>query len=187
MKTNLEISARHIHLSAEDFYILFKLNSMSVRNYLDSEKGAFASQHTVEIVGPNGRMHDIRVLGPLREKSQLELAKSDAIFLDIDAPLELSGSGVGAKVRIIGPKGEIIRNIAMIAKRHWHLSPNLAKKMRLKTGSKVAIKNGGDRALRFENVIVRVKPEFNNHVHLDTDEGNAAGINKIAFGKVILK
>lgn len=187
MKTNLEVSARHIHLSAEDFCSLFKLESMSVRNYLNSEKGAFASKHSVEIVGSKGRMHNVRVLGPFREKSQLELAKSDAIALDIDAPLELSGSSVGARVRVVGPKGEITKNIAMIAKRHWHLSEGMAKKMRLRTGSKVKIKIAGDRAIIFENIIVRVKPEFKNHVHLDTDEGNAAGINKTAFGEVIFK
>jgi len=187
MKTNLEISARHIHLSTDDFYTLFKLDSMTIRNYLISEKDAFASKHTVEIVGSKGRMHNVRVLGPFREKSQLELAKSDAISLDIDAPLVLSGSGAGAKVRVVGPKGEITKNIAMIAKRHWHLSKFLADKMRLKTGSKVKIRIAGDRALLFENVIVRIKPEFNNHVHLDTDEGNAAGINKAATGEVFFK
>lgn len=187
MKTNLEISARHIHLSAEDFYVLFKLDSMAVRNYLNSEKGAFASKHTVEIVGPKGRMLNIRVLGPFREKSQLELAKTDAIALDIDAPLQLSGSGSGARVRVVGPKGEITKNIAMVAIRHWHLAENAAKKIRVKTGQKVKIKIVGDRALIFDNVIVRVKPEFKNHVHLDTDEGNAAGINKIAYGEVTLR
>lgn len=187
MKVNLEVSARHIHLSAEDFYTLFQLESMSVRNYLNSEKGAFASRHIVEIVGPEGRMHNIRVLGPFRKESQLELAKSDAIALDIDAPLELSGSGNGVRVRVIGPKGELSKNIAMIAKRHWHISEDLASKLHLKTGLKVKIKIAGERALIFENVIVRIKPEFKNYVHFDTDEGNAAGINKAAFGEVVLK
>lgn len=187
MRTNLEISARHIHLSAEDFYTLFKLESMQVRNYLNSEKSAFASRHMVEIVGPERKMHNVRVLGPFRQKSQLELSRTDAILLDINAPMVLSGSGLGARVRVIGPKGEVTRNIAMVAKRHWHLSEDIAKKLRLKTGMKVKIKVSGDRALIFENVIVRVKSEFKNHVHLDTDEGNAAGIDKAAFGEVILK
>ena len=187
MKVNLEVSARHIHLSAEDFASLFKLENMSVRNYLNSEKGAFASKHTVEIVGPKGRMLNIRVLGPFREISQLELSRTDAIALDLDAPLQLSGSGSGARVRVVGPKGEIIKNIAMVAIRHWHLAENAAKKMRLRNGQKVKIRVAGERALIFDNVIIRVKPEFLNHVHLDTDEGNAAGIIKIAQGEVILK
>lgn len=187
MKTKIEISARHIHLSKDDFSKLFNLDQMQVRNYLNSEKGAFASKHTVEIVGPKGRMHNIRVLGPFRDKSQLELAKTDAINLDINAPLELSGSGVGARVRVVGPKGEFIKNIAMIARRHWHISNTLADKLKLSTGKKIKIKIGGERSLIFENVIVRVKPEFNNYLHLDTDEGNAAQINKEAIGEIILK
>lgn len=187
MKVKVEVSARHIHLSEDDFYQLFKQNSMQVRNYLNSEDGAFASRHTVEIVGPKGSLHNIRVLGPFREKSQLELAKTDAINLDVDAPLELSGSGVGAKVRVIGPKGEMTKNIAMIAKRHWHISDILAKKLKLKTGNKIKLKISGPRTIVFEEIIVRVKPEFKNYFHLDTDEGNAANINKEAFGEVILR
>lgn len=187
MKTHVEISARHIHLSLEDFYTMFKQNSMQVRNFLNSEKGAFASKHTVEVVGPKGRILNVRVLGPFRKKSQLEISRSDAIMLDIEAPLVLSGSERGAKVRVIGPKGEIIDNIAMTAKRHWHINDAMAKKTHLKTGSKIKLKIDGDRSLIFNDIIVRVRPEFNNYAHLDTDEGNAAGINKSGFGEVILK
>lgn len=186
MKVSIEVSARHIHLSEEDCRTLFGVNKLEVRNNL-SEKGEFASTRTVEVVGPDDRFKHVRVLGPLRKKSQLELSKTDAVFLGIDAPLTMSGSGKGEKVRIVGEKGEIIADIAMIAKRHLHANPEFAQKYKLKEGGAVKVKINGDRSLILENVIVRISPSFVNNIHIDTDEGNAAGINGIANGELIIR
>lgn len=187
MRTKIEVSARHIHLTSEDFRKLFGKSDATVRNMLESEKGEFAACETVEIVGPEGRIHNVRVLGPFRSKSQLEIAKSDAILIDIDAPITISGNNEGALVRIIGPKGEISKNIAMIAKRHLHLSPVLSEKWKIRDKSQVKVKINGVRGLILENVVVRVDPRFHNHVHLDTDEGNAAGIDRTSWGEIMLK
>ncbi len=186
MKVNIEVSARHIHLSEEDCRMLFGVNKLEVRNNL-SEKGEFASTRTVEVVGPDDRLKHVRVLGPLRKRSQLEISKTDAVFLGIDAPLTLSGSGKGEKVRVIGEKGEIISDIAMIAKRHFHTNPEFAQKHKLKDGSLAKVKINGDRSLIFDNVVVRISSSFVNNIHIDTDEGNAAGINGVAIGELIIR
>lgn len=185
MKTNIEISARHLHLTKEDYHKLFKKDDLTVRNQLNSDKEMFAAKETVELVGPGGRLLNVRIIGPFRNYSQVEIAKTDARLLDIDAPLILSGSGSGANIRVLGPRGEIIKNIAIIAKRHLHLSLKLSSKYNLRQGSKIKVAIAGERGLIFDNIIVRVSSEFNNHLHFDTDEGNAAGINKQAMGEIL--
>lgn len=185
MKVKIEVSARHIHLCAKDCMTLFGTTELTKRNDL-SEIGEYASDQTVEIVGPNKRMHNVRVLGPLREKSQLELARSDALFIGVDAPLALSGEGKGCEIKVIGPKGSIQSNIAMVAKRHFHLSPKTAEKLKLKNNSIVKTRIYGDRAAILENIIVRIADNFIDNIHVDTDEGNACGINKIIDGELIL-
>lgn len=186
MKTNIEISAHHLHLTDEDFKKLFGKNDLTIRNYLLSSKGEFAANEVVELVGPKDRLHNVRIAGPFRDHSQVELSKTDAINMGIDAPLHISGSREGARIRIIGPKGEFTRDIAMIAKRHLHISNEIAEKLKLKSGHKVKIKITGERGLIFENVIVRVNEKYFNHFHIDTDEGNAAGIERSTSGEIIL-
>ena len=187
MKTNIETSARHLHLTREDFILLFNKEKLSVRNYLFSAKDEFAANETVEIVGPEGRLLNVRIAGPFRDHSQVEISKTDARNLGIDAPLRLSGDKNGAPIRVIGPKAEFTKNLAMVPKRHLHLSPKLAEKVKLKHSEQVKIKIGGDRGLVFDNVIVRVDQRYKNHFHLDTDEANAAGIDGASQGEILLK
>lgn len=183
MNTTIEISARHIHLTKEDFFTLFGLFKMSKRNNL-SQKNEFASAHTVELVGPKSRILNVRVNGDFRNYSQVEISKTDAYNLGIDAPLKISGESSGAKIRIIGPKGEIIKNIAIIAKRHLHLNTKIANKYNLKNGKTISVEIAGERPTVFRDVVVRIAENYSNHLHLDTDEGNAANINKQANAKV---
>lgn len=185
MKTNVEVSARHTHLTREQFKKIFQKDEISVRNYLNGDKATYASNETVEIVGPGGSIHNVRVLGPFRDASQVEISKTDALSLDIDAPLELSETGEGAPIRVIGPSGELTDNIAIVAKRHLHISPELASAYHLKQKQIIKVRISGERGLFFDNVIVRISPEFVNHVHLDTDEGNAAGISKVTTAEII--
>jgi len=185
MKIKVEVSARHIHLCKEDFVTLFAKDELTVRNSL-SQKGEFASNETVEVVGPDNRLKKVRVLGPFRDRSQLELSKTDCLSLGINAPLQISGTHNGALIKIVGPKGSIMSKIAMIAMRHIHLSSKSAKKFGIKDGIYVSAQVSGDRAVTFGKAQVRVSELFTDYLHLDTDEGNAAGITGTASA-VILK
>lgn len=162
----------------------FGSSDIPVRNNL-SQKGEYASDYTVEIVGPKNRIKSVRVLGPVRKLSQLEISRTDSFALGIDAPLAESGSGIGDKIRVIGLKGEITKNIAMVAKRHFHSSPKFAKKHALKHGELLKIHVPGNRAMTFENILVRVDERFIDAVHLDTDEANSADIHGISYGQLI--
>lgn len=184
MKATIEISARHIHLDSDDLFTLFNTNTLPVRNYL-TQKGEFASDFTVEVVGPKNRLKKVRVLGPVRKCSQLEISRTDSYFLGLEAPLAHSGEGLGDKVRIIGQKGEITKNIAMVAKRHFHCSPAFAKKHNLKAGMDLSMHIPGQRSLTLHNIFVRVADHFADTVHIDTDEANAADIHGVSYGTLI--
>lgn len=185
MKTTVEISARHIHLTKEDFLKLFGKDEPTVRNRLSLDY-EYAANETVEVVGPEGRFVDVRVVGPLRNKSQFELSMSNARVLGIDPPIKVSGESGGAKVKVVGPKGEIFENIAIVPKRHWHVSTKIANQMKVKTGREVAVKIKSRRSVIYYDVVTRVDDDFENHVHLDTDEGNAAGVEKNTTAEIII-
>jgi len=184
MKVTIEISARHIHLCTKDLKTLFGTTEMPVRNRL-SQKGEFASDYTVEIVGPKNRIKKVRVLGPIRDVSQLELSRTDSFVLGINAPLANSGSGIGDKIRVIGLKSEITEDIAMISRRHFHSSPSFAKRHSLKDGQIVKMHIPGNRAITLENILVRIKEGFSDVVHIDTDEANSADLYGISYGQLI--
>ena len=184
-KVQIEISARHIHLTRGDFKTIFGKDELSKRNDL-SEKGEFAANEVVELVGSKRSLHKVRILGPFREKTQVEISRTDAVFIGVSAPLELSGSGEGALIRIIGPKGEISKRVAMVAKRHIHMNETTAKKLKLKNEDRVSVRVPGERSVIFENVIVRMSENFTNRFHLDTDEANAADIANHSMGEIIL-
>ncbi|MDD5289798.1 MAG: phosphate propanoyltransferase [Patescibacteria group bacterium] len=185
---SVEVSARHIHLSQKDLEKLFgqkyKLNKL--RDL--SQKGEFASKETVSLASRvKGFIDKVRVLGPVRKETQVELAQTDVIKLGIEAPLAVSGDLQKVKpvLEVRGPKGKIMAK-AIVAKRHVHCSPAEAKKIGLKNGQKVKIEIMGERGLVFDNVVVRVAPKMVMSCHIDTDEANAAGLGKICgVGKLI--
>lgn len=185
MKLIIEVSARHAHLTKKDFKLLFGKNELSFRNKL-SEADEFASNETIDLVGPRNTILNVRVLGPFREDSQIEVSRSNSIYLGINAPLKLSGDLPGAKIRIVGAKGEIIIDAAIVPIRHFHITPKMALKLKLKNHSKVKVKVSGKRGLVFENIVVRIDEGYKNNIHLDTDEANAAGIEHLAKGELIL-
>lgn len=186
MKVQIEVSARHIHLNTADCQTLFGTCELQKKNNL-SEKGEFACLEQVEVVGPERRLQKVRVLGPLRADSQLEISRTDSYYLGIDAPLRLSGEGGGEKIKIVGPKGNIIKDIAIVAKRHFHLKPNTARRLGLKDDDEIAVKIGGDRSVVFDSIIVRISEGFADNIHLDTDEANAAGISGQGIGELITR
>lgn len=186
MKVLIEMSARHIHLSEADYLVLFGTTELHKRNNL-SEKGEFACEEQVEVVGPKNRLAKVRVLGPFREKTQLEISRTDSVFLGVDAPLTLSGSGVGCEVKIVGPVASIMKPVAMVAKRHFHLHPEMAKKLTLKQNDYVAVRIYGERSAILERIVVRVSDNFANNIHIDTDEANACGVKGSAQGELITR
>ncbi len=190
MKVVIEVSARHIHLSREAVDILFGEGyELTPKRFL-SQPGQFLSEEKVEIVGPRNSIKKVSVLGPLRNKTQVELSMTDARMTGIDTVIRESGDLSGtAGCEIIGIKGKYrIKEGVIIAKRHIHMTPKDAEKYNLKDGQDIAVKISDKlRSLIFGNVVVRVSEKFSLACHIDTDEANAAGIKSETFGEMILK
>ncbi len=168
------VSARHIHVSPEDFYVLFGSTELHPKKELMG--GQFAANETVTLVGLNLRVIEgVRILGPFRKQTQVELAKTDCIKLGIAAPIRESGklSGSGA-ITVVGPKGALyLQEGCIIAKRHIHFNPEDAKRFGVNDGQTVSVRIGKERSGILENVQVRVDKSFTLEMHLDTDEANA--------------
>jgi len=172
------VSVRHIHLCKEDLEILFgKGYELNVLRELYNP--GFASKETLTVVGPKlTAIQNVRILGPLRSKTQVELAKTDCIVLGIDAPVRASGDTTGSSSCVlVGPKGAVVlKDGAIRANRHMHLSSVDADYFGIKDNQVVDVRVGGPKGLTFNNVQVRVAPDFKTELHVDTDDGNAADI-----------
>lgn len=187
MKIMIEVSARHVHLSATDFEKLFGKNkSLSPIKNL-SQIGEFASEEKIILVNGDKKIENVRILGPFRENSQAEISLTDAYTLKLNPLPKIKVSGDlsnTTNILVKGPKGSV--NIpCIVAKRHLHCSPEEAKKLRLKNNQKVSIKISGERETVFKEIIVRVNEKFRLSLHLDTDEGNAAGVEGEIFGEIV--
>jgi propanediol utilization protein len=187
-KVPIEVSARHAHMTREDIDILFGKDYQLKPIKELSQKGQYASKERVRIKTDRAEIKDVRILGPERKMTQVELTKTESYILGINPPIaECSSCGGegGEEVTIIGQNGEIKKHCAIIAHRHIHASPEEAEKAGLKEGELVTVKTNGTRPITFHEVLVRVEPTFVFHMHLDTDEANAAGIDKMAEGEII--
>jgi putative phosphotransacetylase len=189
MKIIVEISARHIHLSEGDFFALFGKNaSLTIKKQL-SQPGQFACLERVDVTGPKGTIKGISVLGPFRKNTQLEFSITDSRKIGIVPFVRESNDIKGTPgCKITGPVGEIeIPQGVIIAKRHIHLSPQIAEEQRIKNGQIVSVKvNSGERSLIFGETVVRVSEEYSPAFHIDTDEANAAGISGETNGTIII-
>ena len=189
MKIKVEISARHVHLSQKDFEKLFgKEKKLTIVKNL-SQPGEFASEEKVTLINGNKEMKNVRILGPFRKESQAEISMTDAYELKLNPLPKIKVSGDLAntiKILIKGPKSSI-KIPCIIAQRHIHLSESEAKKMKLKNNQKVSVKVKGIRNLTFQEIVVRVSDKYSSALHLDTDEGNSAGILEKTFGEIIKK
>lgn len=173
----LGVSNRHIHLSAEDYVRLFPGHPISEKKGL-LQPGQYAAEQTVTLVGPKGQLKNVRLLGPLRSASQVEISRTDARTLGIAAPLRMSGNLKGTPgIRLVSPFGELeLPSGVIVAQRHIHMSPLDALILRVAHGDSVSVAiEGTDRRLIFDNVAVRVSPDMRLEMHIDTDEANAAG------------
>jgi len=188
-KIKIEVSARHIHLKKDDFEKLFGKNAeLTVMKEL-SQPGMFAANETVSVKNENFRIDYLRIVGPLRDYTQIELSKTESRKFKINPPLRRSGDIENSPgMLIIGPKGEVkINSGVIIAKRHIHMTPKDAKEINVKDGDLLKVKTIGERGLIFENVVTRVNENFSWAMHIDTDEGNAGGIQEVEEGEVVLR
>ncbi len=185
IKVPIEISARHIHLRAEDFNFLFKKKGPTFLRKLGQNQ--FAAQETVEIKNKNKSIKNVRLVAPFRDQTQVEISISDAVNLGIKPVIRISGRLKNTPaIEIKGPKGKLrIKQGVIVAQRHLHLNPNKAKKLGLKNKDIVWVLVKGKRVVLLGSVIVRSDSRNNLCVHLDSDEGNAAGIFKKGTGYLI--
>lgn len=185
MKIPIETSARHVHLSEKDFKKLFgERASLKPLREL-SQPGEFASDKTITLINKNKKIENIRVVGPLRKNSQVEISITDSFKLKLKPKIKLSGHVLGAPTAIIkGPKGEAKVKV-INAQRHLHISESDAKKIGIKNNQKVSVRVKGIRDLTFNNIATRVSKDFKTAIHIDTDESNAAGISGKTLGEII--
>jgi acetate kinase len=182
----LSISAHHVHLSQGDFESLFgKGMQLTPRSEL-SQYGQFAASETVNLIGPKGIIEKVRILGPFRKESQVEISRTEQFKLGIDAPIRDSGDIEGTPGIILeGRAGQLKLNKGVIcAKRHIHVSTEEALSLGLRDKDEVMVQIKGVRTLIFGDVLVRVHPSFKLDMHLDTDEANAAQITEDILGHI---
>jgi putative phosphotransacetylase len=177
-KVGIGISNKHLHLSEADLARLFGPGATLTPYKELVQPGQFAADERVDIVGPKTTFKGIRIIGPTRVQTQVEISMTDARTLGIEAPVRESGQlGGSAGVKLIGPAGEIdLEEGVIVALRHIHLSPAEAAEAGLKDKDIVDVKTFGTRPLIFEDVLIRSGEAHLREFHVDTDEANAAGL-----------
>lgn len=170
------VSARHVHLSQQHLEILFGANYQLKKKSDLSQPGQFAANETVTVVGPKGSLERVRILGPVRSGTQIEVSKTDSVKLGLNPPLRESGNIKGSSpATIVGPEGSIyLAEGLIIAQNHIHMAPSDAVRFKLQNGQYVQVKVQGKRPLLFDQVLIRVSPRYQLEMHIDTDEANAA-------------
>jgi putative phosphotransacetylase len=172
----LGISNRHVHLIQEHLETLFGLGYRLKEMRPLSQPGEFAAVETVVVAGPKGALFGVRILGPTRKRTQVEVSRTDAFALGLCPPVRDSGDLDGTPgAALIGPKGTVVLSQGLIlAKRHLHLTPEDAEAFGVSDKQLVGVRFGGDRSLTLGAVLCRVSPNYKLELHLDTDEANAA-------------
>ncbi|WP_319200978.1 phosphate propanoyltransferase [uncultured Ilyobacter sp.] len=181
------VSNRHLHISQEDLEKIFGSGYKLTKMKELRQPGHYAANETVTIIGPKGKMEKIRILGPVRKETQLEISMSDAFKLGIKAPVKESGKLEGTPgITIIGPKGTLKKDKGVIvAGRHIHMPKFIADIKGYKDGDMVSVETSGERKALLQNVLIRVGSNVVKEIHLDMDEANASGASNGAFVKII--
>lgn len=183
----VEASGRHVHLCKRDLEILFGKGYELTKTKDLSQPGQFACQERVSVSGPKGTLNNVIILGPERNKTQIELSLTDARTLGIQAPIRQSGDvsdSPGAVISHEGRKIEIKEGV-IVAKRHIHITPEDAQRLHVKDGEIVKIKVFGNRPLIFDDTVVRVSNKFRTFIHIDYDEANACGYSKGTYAFIL--
>ncbi len=177
MKVKAAISARHIHLTQEDYNYLFP-NTKLEKDFDLHQYGQYASKSYVTIANNDRKIAKVRVLGPLRSYTQCEISKTDAFFLKLDPPVRDSGDLEGADtIEIYSGERKLIRKCAIIANRHIHIDPKTRQELNLVGIEKVKLKVPGEKGGILDNVHIKERDDFFYEVHLDCDDANSHFIN----------
>jgi len=176
----VNVSARHVHVTQEHLEILFGPGSQLSKLRDLYQEGEFASEQAVNVIGPRNRMiPSVRILGPTRAYTQVELSYTDGIFMGIDLPLRISGNHDHTPgCVIVGPAGAVTLTQGVIrAERHVHMHPDDLAHYGVRDGDHMQLKIEGPCGLNFDRVRVRMHPKVKLEVHIDTDEGNACDLS----------
>ncbi len=187
MTVPVGVSARHIHLTQEHVEVLFG-PGYHLTKKKDLMGGQFAANEQCTIVGLKLRaIENVRILGPVRKASQVEISATDARTLGVSAPLRESGDIAGsAPIALVGPKGVLYLNEGcIVAARHIHMTPAEAENAGLKDGDYVSVKMGNERGAVLDHVKIRVDPSFTLEMHIDTDEANACQVKQGDHAEII--
>lgn len=181
------VSARHVHLSPEHMEVLFGPGAALTKQRALTQPHLFAARETVTVCGPKGVLQGVRVVGPPRPETQVEISRSDGFLLGIDAPLKHSGDlDQTPGARLVGPAGEVVLEKGVIvAARHLHLHTSDAERWGIRHMQFLNVRVGGERGLVFSQVLARVSDDYAPELHIDTDEGNAAGVRTGDFGEIV--
>ena len=187
MNIPIASSARHVHLSQVDLEKLFGSGYQLKKERDLVQPGEFAAEETVVIQGTKAKIEKVRIVGPLREKSQVEISKTDARYLGIEAPIRISGNhSDSASLTLIGPASQVtLPDGVIVPQRHIHCSAVQAEEIKLVNNQMVSVDIKGERGLIFKQVIVRVADDYQWEMHVDTDEANASGLKPGTEGKII--
>lgn len=181
------ISARHVHLSQADLQTLFGSGYTLRQKKALSQPGQFAAEEQVCVVGPRGTLEKVRVLGPVRSATQVELALTDAMKLGIQAPVRMSGDLAGSPgCKLIGPVGEVTLQQGVIAAaRHIHMAEDQAAAYGLHDGDRVSVRINTARPCIWSDVIIRAGKSHELEMHIDTDEANSALLTNGAYVELV--
>ena len=181
----LEASGRHVHVTEEQALTLFG-HGLTPKREL-SQPGQFLANERVSVVGPKGEFANVAVLGPERKEAQVEISLTAGRVLGIDPPVRMSGSVSGTPGAVLqGPKGQVkLQQGVIAAQRHIHMTPSDAKTMGVQDKQVVRLQTYTRRPVVFDEVVIRVSPDFQTFVHLDYDEANACGFQNGDLGRIL--
>lgn len=181
----LEASGRHVHVTAEQAKTLFG-HPLTPKRPL-SQPGQYLANERVTVIGPKGRFENVAVLGPERKEGQVEVSLTDARHLGLETPVRLSGDVAGSPGAVLeGLAGRVdLKQGVIAAKRHIHLTPEAAGVFGVRDKQKVKLQTYTSRPCIFEDVVVRISPDFASYVHLDYDEANACGFRTGDLGRIL--
>jgi len=192
LQVPINISARHVHLCPEHVDILFG-EGHDLSSYQElHQKGYYAAKEQVMVVGRRRCMETVRVLGPTRPMSQVELAQTDALQLGLKLPIATDGSDPACSpITLVGPEGVVTlpgkgKGGAFVARRHIHMSDMTANQLGIKDQDLLDVYIDGSRPATLHGILVRIKKGWRNEIHLDTDEGNAVGLRSGQMGTLII-
>jgi putative phosphotransacetylase len=183
----MAVSARHCHLSQSDLEALFGEGYELTKKADLSQPGQFAANESITIVGPRGSLEKVRILGPARNITQVEVSQTDSVKLGLKPPLRESGDiKESAPITLVGPKGSLYKKEGLIiAQAHIHMTPEDASLFGVDNGEYVKIEVNGVRPITLGKVLIRVSPRYKLEMHVDTDEANAGSISRGSVGKLI--